>query len=101
MADTRITTAEINTLMNSAVAAIGNGDYSTAYSKALQAQGLMLAKPRSAFEREEIEWAPEKIEQFLDRVSGLKRSAASAAGGSIVQIPVRRITGRTSADAYD
>lgn len=98
MADTRITTGEINELMNAAVTAIGTGDFPTAYIKALQAQGLMLAKPRSSYEREELEWYPEKIEQFLNRVNDLKRSAATAAGGSIVQIPVRRVSSRTGAD---
>jgi hypothetical protein len=49
----------------------------------------MLAKPRSNFDRDELEWYPEKIDAFLNRIQQLKRSA-SGSGGSLVQIPVRR-----------
>ncbi len=67
------------------------GDYATAYRETLAAQALMLAKPISRFERDELEWTPEKIEAFLNRLAALKRSVAGAAGGSITQIPVRRL----------
>jgi hypothetical protein len=89
MSGTTITTAEINTAMNAAVAALRAGDYATAYTEALAAQGLMLAKPRSNFDRDELEWAPEKIDAFVDRMAKLKRSMAGARGGSFKQIPVR------------
>lgn len=89
MSGTTITTAEINTAMNAAVTAMRAGDYATAYTEALAAQGLMLAKPRSNFDRDELEWAPEKIDVFVDRMAKLKRSQSGAAGGSFVQIPVR------------
>lgn len=90
MSGSTITTGEINTLMNAAVTALGAGDFDIAYTRALQAQGLMLAKPRSNFDRDELEWAPEKIDAFLDRVQILKGSVTSASRGKIVQIPVRR-----------
>jgi len=90
MAGSEITTAEINVLMNAASTAIGAGDYTTAYNKALAAQGLMLAKPRSNFDRDELEWYPEKIDAFLDRIQQLKRSASGSASGTLTQIPVRR-----------
>lgn len=91
MSGTTITTAEINTAMNAAVAALRSGDYDTAYTEALAAQGLMLAKPRSNFDRDELEWAPEKIDAFINRVAQLKKSKAGARGGSFVQIPVRHL----------
>ena len=91
MSGTEITTSEINTAMNAAVTALRAGDYATAYAEALAAQGLMLAKPHSRFEKDELEWTPEKIETFLVRLQALKRSASGAAGGSITQIPVRRL----------
>lgn len=99
MAGTEITVAEINSLMNAAVAALSQEDFATAYSKALQAQGLMLAKPRSSFDRDEMEWYPEKIDQFLDRIQQLKRSAAGSISGKIVQIPVRRTA--SGLDGYE
>lgn len=91
MSGTTITTAEINTAMNLAVTAMRAGDYATAYTEALAAQGLMLAKPRSNFDRDELEWAPEKIDAFVDRMAKLKRSQIGTAGGSFVQIPVRHL----------
>jgi hypothetical protein len=90
MAGSEITTSEINALMNAAVTALGASDFDTAYTKALQAQGLMLAKPRSNFDRDELEWYPEKIDAFLDRIQQLKRSVSGSVSGSLVQIPVRR-----------
>jgi hypothetical protein len=90
MAGSEITTSEINLLMNEAVNALGASDFTTAYTKALQAQGLMLAKPRSNFDRDELEWYPEKIDAFLNRIQELKRSASGSISGSLVQIPVRR-----------
>ena len=91
MSGTEITTAEINTAMNAAVTALRAGDYETAYTEALAAQGLMLVKPRTSFDRDELEFSPEKIDAFITRMAALKRSQASARGGSIVQIPVRRL----------
>jgi hypothetical protein len=90
MAGSEITTSEINALMNEAVTALGASDFATAYTRALQAQGLMLAKPRSNFDRDELEWYPEKIDAFLNRIQELKRSASGSISGSLVQIPVRR-----------
>lgn len=90
MAGSEITTSEINALMNAAVTALGASDFDLAYTKALQAQGLMLAKPRSNFDRDELEWYPEKIDAFLDRIQQLKRSTGNASSGSLIQIPVRR-----------
>lgn len=92
MAGSEITTSEINTLMNAAVAALAASDYDLAYTKALQAQGLMLAKPRSNFDRDELEWYPEKIDSFLDRIQQLKRSVSGSTSGTLMQIPVRRIS---------
>jgi len=92
MAGSEITTAEINALMNEAVTALGSSDFSLAYTKALQAQGLMLAKPRSNFDRDELEWYPEKIDAFLNRIQELKRSVAGSVSGQLVQIPVRRLS---------
>lgn len=92
MAGSEITTSEINTLMNAAVAALAASDYDLAYTKALQAQGLMLAKPRSNFDRDELEWYPEKIDSFLDRIQQLKRSVSGSVSGTLTQIPVRRIS---------
>lgn len=91
MSGSQITTAEINTAMNAAVTALLAADYETAYTQAIVAQALMLAKPRSNFDRDELEWAPEKITAFIDRINALRRSQAGSAGGSIVQIPVRRL----------
>lgn len=94
-----ITTAEINTAMNAAVTALRAGDYATAYTEALAAQGLMLAKPRSNFDRDELEWAPEKIDSFVARMKALKQSVSGSVTGSIVQIPVRRL--RSDGVEYD
>lgn len=92
MSGTSITTAEINQAMNAAVTALRARDYSTAYDEAMAAQALMLAKPRSNFDRDELEWAPEKIDAFLNRVKALKDSQRPASS-QIQQIPVRRHTG--------
>jgi len=99
MSGSEITTSEINQAMNAAVTALRAGDYSTAYTEALAAQGLMLAKPRTNFDRDELEWAPEKIDSFIARMKALKQSQTGSAGGSVVQIPVRRL--RSDGVEYD
>jgi hypothetical protein len=88
MAGTTITTAEINTRMNAAIAALDAADYSAAYRHALGAQAMLAVKPDTSFSDEELTYDREAIGQFLKNVEKLERSA-SQASSKITHIPVR------------
>ena len=58
----------IQTLMEAAATAIASADYSTAKSKALQAQAQLAAMPDSARASAQLTWNREAIENFIMRM---------------------------------
>ena len=96
MAGTTITAAEINTRMNAAITALDAGDYATAYTKALGAQGMLAVKPDTDFSDEGLKWDREFIANFVKEMKQLSRGAKAST--AITQIPVRSRSSWTGFD---
>jgi hypothetical protein len=92
MSGTAITTAEINTAMNAAIAAQESGDYSTALTKVRSVKMMLVAKPDSEFEREKLIWDREAIDVLYAELKQLAAAQSGSTRSKIQQIPVRRQT---------
>jgi hypothetical protein len=92
MSGTTITTAEINTAMNAAIAAQEVGDYATALTKVRTVKMMLVAKPDSEFEREKLIWDREAIDELYAELKRLAGAQVDSTRGKIQQIPVRRAT---------
>ena len=78
--------AQINTKMAAAVAALEAGDYATALTNALCAQGLVAASPTSEHGNDKISWQDNKIADFVANVR--RAQAADTASGGMQQTKV-------------
>lgn len=92
MSGTSITTAEINTAMNAAIAAQEAGDFATALIKVRTVKMMLVAKPDSEFEREKLIWNREAIDELYAELKRLAAAQSDSTRGKIQQIPVRRAT---------
>lgn len=92
MSGTTITTAEINTKMNEAIALQEAGSYSAALSKVRSVKMMLSVKPDSEFEREKLIWDREAIDQIIKDLTQLQATESGSNRGIIQQIPVRRAT---------
>jgi hypothetical protein len=92
MSGTAITTAEINTAMNAAIAAQESGDYATALTKVRSVKMMLVAKPDSEFEREKLIWDREAIDVLYAELKQLAGAQTGSTRSKIQQIPVRRQT---------
>ncbi|MBE3132295.1 MAG: hypothetical protein IMZ55_02395 [Acidobacteria bacterium] len=84
--------ADVNSAMSAAVAALRAGDYATALTESLAAQGLINCLPsasRSGGQLEsELRYSAADIDAFVSRVERMKNQAAAAAGGGMSHTPV-------------
>lgn len=90
MSGTTITTAEINTKMNEAIALQEAGDFVGALSKVRSVKMMLVAKPDTEFDREKLIWDREAIDELMHELKRLSATQSGSTRGSIVQIPIRR-----------
>lgn len=89
MSGTSITTAEINTAMNAAIAAQEDGDYATALKKLRTVKMMLSAKPDTEFDREKLTWDREAIDAIYEELKRIDSTTSDSPRGSLLRIPVR------------
>ncbi len=78
--------ADVNTEMAAAVAALKDGDHSTALLRATAAQGLLATIPDSEKAGESMRWREGSIGEFIKNIARLQTAAVAADGAG----PMRR-----------
>jgi hypothetical protein len=93
--------SDINTAMDSAVASMTAGDYSSAISYATKALGLMSVLPDSRHGSGEMRWRTAGVEAFINQVRRLQ-SASNGLGSSagIMQVQLVNYVNPSSLSDY-
>lgn len=98
MSGTTITTAEINTKMNEAIALQEAGDFAGALTKVRSVKMMLAVKPDTEFDRERLIWNREAIDELIKDLTRLTATQSGSTRGSIVQIPIRRVSSSLDAE---